>query len=90
MNRRPRVGRLAGLVTAALPEPGGRLWPLADLAGVSEIAARYEMGRAAVCNWPKRYPDFPSPLIDLMAGPVYSRSEVHQWYTARWPRRATR
>lgn len=56
-------------------------WPLDDLAGVSELADQHEVGRAAVCNWAERYPDFPAPLLTLAAGRIYSRQQVAAWRT---------
>lgn len=33
----------------------------------------------AVNNWRSRFEDFPAPVADLSAGPVFSRAEVRRW-----------
>src|SRR6266576_891988 len=50
-----------------------------DLVGVHEIAAMADVSRAAVANWRVRFPDFPSPVADLRATPVFKRDEVRAW-----------
>ncbi|WP_433657903.1 N-6 DNA methylase [Nocardia sp. CA-128927] len=43
------------------------------------IARLAGVGRAAVSNWRKRYPDFPDPIGGSAASPVFSRSQVSAW-----------
>lgn len=59
------------------------MWDLADLAGVTELAAEHQVNRSTVCNWAARYADFPAPLVELSTGPVYSRQQVRAWHDGR-------
>ncbi|WP_067801152.1 N-6 DNA methylase [Nocardia beijingensis] len=43
------------------------------------IARLAGVGRAAVSNWRKRYPDFPSPVGGNAASPLFSRRQVLDW-----------
>jgi len=61
----------------------GRKWDLDDLAGAGDLARLLGVSRATFCNWQKRYPDFPKPLVRLAAGPVFSREQVLKWH-AQW------
>lgn len=61
-----------------------KTWPLDDLACPTDIAEALGVGKAAVCNWPKRYADFPKPLRDLGGRPVYSMKQVTEWHRKRW------
>lgn len=56
---------------------------LADLAATGDLAADLGVTNAAVCNWSKRFPDFPRPLVTLSTGPVYSRAQVRRWHDGR-------
>ena len=51
----------------------------AAIVGVAEIAVMVEMTKQAVSMWPRRYPDFPKPIVQLKAGPVYARPEIEAW-----------
>lgn len=46
------------------------------------IARLAGVGRAAVSNWRRRYPDFPQPTGGSPASPTFSRSQVLAWLTA--------
>src|SRR5712691_7265736 len=46
------------------------------------IARLAGVGRAAVSNWRRRYPDFPKPVAGSSASPMFSRAEVQEWLTA--------
>lgn len=46
------------------------------------IARLAGVGRAAVSNWRKRYPDFPRPLGGPLNSPTFARGEVVAWLTA--------
>ena len=48
------------------------------------IARLAGVGRAAVSNWRRRYPDFPRPVAGSpgSASPMFSRAEVEDWLTA--------
>jgi hypothetical protein len=46
------------------------------------IARLAGVGRAAVSNWRKRYPDFPQPVGGSPNSPTFSRGEVFGWLNA--------
>jgi hypothetical protein len=54
-----------------------------SLIGVFEIAEMANVSASAVANWRKRFPDFPSPLVELKAGPVFEESQVKLWLARR-------
>ena len=47
--------------------------------GASDIARLANVGRAAVSNWRRRFPDFPAPVGGSAASPLYSLAEVEAW-----------
>jgi chromosome partitioning protein len=51
----------------------------AELMGMSEIAELAGVSRSAVANWRARFPNFPAPVADLQAGPVFRRDQVRRW-----------
>jgi Z1 domain len=55
----------------------------ASLIGVFEIAEMANVSASAVANWRKRFPDFPAPLAELKAGPVFEESQVKLWLARR-------
>lgn len=50
-----------------------------DLVGVSEIAAMAGVSAQAVANWRVRSADFPQPLTELAAGPVFRSTQIRAW-----------
>jgi|HigsolmetaAR206D_1030411.scaffolds.fasta_scaffold00972_4 hypothetical protein len=44
-----------------------------------DIARLANVGRAAVSNWRRRFPDFPEPVGGSSASPLYSLAEVEAW-----------
>jgi type I restriction-modification system DNA methylase subunit/predicted DNA-binding transcriptional regulator AlpA len=48
----------------------------------SAIARLAGVGRAAVSNWRRRYPEFPKPVAGGPGSPMFSRVEVEDWLTA--------
>jgi hypothetical protein len=46
-----------------------------------DIARLANVGRAAVSNWRRRFPDFPEPVGGSSASPLYSLAEVEAWLT---------
>ena len=54
-----------------------------DLVGISEIAEMAGRSRQAVANWRARSSDFPSPVAELAAGPVFRRSQIRSWLRKR-------
>lgn len=60
-----------------------------ELLGIQEIAALAKVSRAAVSNWRARFADFPQPIAELAAGPVFRRDQVLTWLKRRKIRMAT-
>lgn len=50
-----------------------------DLQTAAWIARQVGVGRAAVANWRKRYPDFPQPMAGESHSPLFSWPEVQAW-----------
>ena len=46
-----------------------------------DIARLANVGRAAVSNWRRRFPDFPEPVAGSSASPLYALMEVEEWLT---------
>lgn len=53
--------------------------PGSDELTSAAIARLANVGRAAVSNWRRRYPDFPQPVGGSEVRPTFSRSEVEAW-----------
>ena len=53
-----------------------------DLASPADIAHRYQVSRAAVSQWQKRYADFPAPVAIVAMGTtrLYLMLEVEAWH----------
>ncbi|GAA2870646.1 N-6 DNA methylase [Streptosporangium fragile] len=49
----------------------------------AEIARLARVERAAVSNWRRRHPDFPSPVGGTLANPLYALVDVERWLAAR-------
>jgi hypothetical protein len=63
-------------------EGEARVFPgelLVELVGVSEIATRARVAVATVQAWRARHADFPEPLAELRAGPVWLWNSVERW-----------
>ncbi|RKN32453.1 HsdM family class I SAM-dependent methyltransferase [Micromonospora musae] len=45
----------------------------------SDIARLAGVGRAAVSNWRRRFPDFPQPAGGTSASPLYALRDVEEW-----------
>lgn len=54
-----------------------------ELVGVQEVAKLAGVTRAAVANWRSRFQDFPKPVADLAAGPVFNLGQVRAWLRKR-------
>lgn len=52
------------------------------IVGASDIARLTNMGRAAVSNWRRRFPDFPTPIGGSAASPLYSLPDIEAWLTS--------
>jgi SAM-dependent methyltransferase len=48
----------------------------------AEIARLANVGRAAVSNWRRRYPEFPKPVGGSSASPTFSWSAVEAWLSS--------
>ena len=46
------------------------------------IARLAGVGRAAVSNWRRRYPEFPQPVGGSPTSPTFARAEVEAWLAA--------
>jgi hypothetical protein len=55
----------------------------AELVGLQEIATIAGVTASAVANWRKRFPDFPTPVVELKAGPVFHTGQVRLWLGKR-------
>jgi chromosome partitioning protein len=53
------------------------------LVGLHEVALLAGVGPSAVANWRTRHPDFPQPVAELRAGPVFDRDQVQRWLRRR-------
>jgi chromosome partitioning protein len=49
------------------------------MVGLAEIAQIAGVTPAAVSNWRSRFADFPTPIANLRAGPVFDRNQVRRW-----------
>ncbi|WP_372671673.1 HsdM family class I SAM-dependent methyltransferase [Amycolatopsis kentuckyensis] len=49
----------------------------------ADIARLAGVGRAAVSNWRRRYPDFPAPVGGTASSPLFGLSAVAGWFRAR-------
>jgi chromosome partitioning protein len=59
-----------------------------DYVGINEIAEFARTSRQAVANWRARFKDFPKPVADLKAGPVFRFTQVRAWLRKRKVRMA--
>jgi predicted nucleic acid-binding protein len=57
-----------------------------DLVSVSELAARSGRSVNTIQSWRRRHADFPSPNVELAAGPIWVWSDVSAWIEGRSPR----
>ncbi|PKN62406.1 MAG: chromosome partitioning protein [Deltaproteobacteria bacterium HGW-Deltaproteobacteria-15] len=57
--------------------------PEDDLVGINEIAELARVSRQAVANWRARFPDFPKPVAELRAGPVFRARQIQGWLRRR-------
>lgn len=77
-----KVRQVGGLTEVRLATVDGRVVPALP-AGVRDLARRYGVGPGAVCNWPKRYDDFPDEMFPTSGGPVFDAYAVDRWRAAR-------
>ena len=55
----------------------------ADVVSVSEIAARTGRPINTIQSWRRRHRDFPTPMAQLAAGPVWAWTPVRDWIESR-------
>lgn len=60
---------------------------VSDLVSVSELAARSGRSVNTIQSWRRRHLDFPSPNVELAAGPIWLWGEAKAWIDQRAPRR---
>lgn len=54
-----------------------------ELVGINEIADMAHVSRQAVANWRVRFSNFPAPVADLKAGPIFRKSQIRGWLRKR-------
>lgn len=54
-----------------------------ELVAIDEVAKIAGVSRQAVANWRKRFGNFPSPVAEWAAGPLFRRSQVRSWLRKR-------
>lgn len=59
----------------------------ADLVSVTEISARAGRPINTIQSWRRRHPDFPAPVAQLAAGPVWIWPSIAEWIASRPVRR---
>lgn len=67
--------------------PYGTPSEAADLVSVAELAARSGRSVNTIQSWRRRHADFPSPNVELAAGPIWIWGEAKAWIDQRSPRR---
>ena len=50
-----------------------------DLVGVAEIAKRLGVGTSVVHDWQRRHEEFPSPIVRLKMGFLWTWPDVQAW-----------
>ncbi|MCM0673876.1 N-6 DNA methylase [Micromonospora phytophila] len=53
--------------------------PGSEAVAAGDIARLAGVGRAAVSNWRRRFPDFPQPVGGSSASPLFALAEVEDW-----------
>jgi len=54
-----------------------------EIVGLEEIAEFTGVSVSAVANWRRRYSDFPQPVFELKAGPIFVREAIREWWASR-------
>lgn len=70
------------------PAPYGTPSEASDLVSVSELAARSGRSVNTIQSWRRRHADFPTPSVELAAGPIWLWSDVSAWIAQR-PQRSS-
>ena len=50
-----------------------------EYVGIAEVAEMAKVKGEAVSNWRRRHADFPKPIQELRAGPVFAKHEIETW-----------
>jgi predicted nucleic acid-binding protein len=66
--------------------PYGAPSEASDLVSVAELAARSGRSVNTIQSWRRRHADFPSPNVELAAGPIWRWGEAKAWIDQRSPR----
>ncbi|MCX5009443.1 hypothetical protein OG765_00225 [Streptomyces sp. NBC_00555] len=74
--RETRPGRRSPLATLTPVTPD------TDRVLLAEVARMARVGRAAVVNWRRRHPDFPTPTAGTEVHPEFDRADVVAWLLA--------
>jgi uncharacterized protein len=72
-----------------MPAPYGSIPDSGDLVSVSELASRSGRSVNTIQSWRRRHADFPSPNVELAAGPIWLWGDVSAWIDRRSRRAAT-
>ena len=84
----PRMDdRLPGHQLSESRAPYGSPSEPADLVSVTELAARAGRSINTIQSWRRRRRDFPTPVAELAAGPIWRWRDVDQWIHAHQPAR---
>lgn len=50
-----------------------------DMVGTGEIAQMANVAKNVVVNWANRYSSFPKPIVTLIGGRIWSKTEIVKW-----------
>ncbi len=88
--KRPRVARedQPRRVSEVLEAYGATPNDVSDLVSVSEIATRAGRPVNTIQSWRRRHTDFPGPVVQLAAGPIWNWPTIAAWISTRGAMRA--
>lgn len=66
-----------------VPPPYGSSPEAGELVSVAELAARSGRSVNTIQSWRRRHADFPSPNVELAAGPIWLWGDVSAWIERR-------
>lgn len=75
-------------VSEAVASYGSTRAAVSDLVSVAEIATRAGRPVNTIQSWRRRHNDFPSPVAQLAAGPIWNWPAIAMWISARGATRA--
>lgn len=59
---------------------------MTDALTVSQLAKELGVGTRTVAGWAQRYPDFPAPKVETLAGRAWDLEEVRAWLKRKAPK----